>query len=134
MTVNFFFFWQCLFFSIALVVGLQCRIFSTRNVRIWLNLSHLCLRPRAEQRARRRLGGFQRIGIARDAGQDQSTLDDRDHRERRLLGLCSGQPSARSRSVTAKHQPPNARADASRTCGLAFTDSVAIGSIGQPSR
>ena len=34
----------------------------------------------------------------------------------------------------ALHQPVNARADASRTSALALTDSVAIGSIGQPSR
>ena len=46
----------------------------------------------------------------------------------------SGQPSARSRSANAARQPLNARADASRTSGLACTDSVAIGSIGQPSR
>ena len=46
----------------------------------------------------------------------------------------SRQPSARRRSATAPLQPAKALADASRTAGLALTDSVAIGSIGHPSR
>ena len=51
-----------------------------------------------------------------------------------VFASFSDQSSERSRSSIAAHQPANARADAARTSGLAFTDSVAIGSIGQPSR
>ena len=87
-----------------------------------------------EQRARGGLCGIERSTVTRNTRQNQRPFEKREDGERRLVGFRVF-PAVITQSVRdGLCQARNARADASRTSGLAFTDSVAIGSMGHPSR